>query len=47
MTGFKDCFSEYQLYRRSRSTTAPMLGNRLIVQTGSGDSVVRVNVGMV
>jgi len=31
----------YQLYRRSRSVVAPARGNRLLVQTGSGDSVVR------
>lgn len=31
----------YQAYRRSRRVAAPMPGNRLLVQTGSGDSVVR------
>lgn len=31
----------YQAYRRSKTVVAPMPGNRLLVQTGSGDSVVR------
>lgn len=31
----------YQMYRRSRSEVAPMPGNRILVQTGSGESIVR------
>lgn len=31
----------YQMYRRSRSAPAPQPSNRMIVQTGSGESVLR------
>jgi hypothetical protein len=31
----------YQMYRRSRSAPAPQPSNRIIVQTGSGESVLR------
>ena len=31
----------YQMYRRSRSAPAPLSSNRMIVQTGSGESVLR------